>query len=218
MSNTEDIMLHHFFRGKKILITGHTGFKGSWLTQILINFGADVIGHSLEPNTCPNLFNILGLEKKINNYFEDIRDYNKLKEIIEKEKPEIVFHLAAQPLVRDSYDDPIFTYETNVVGTANVLQAVKETKCVKSVVVITTDKVYENREWIWAYRENDELGGHDPYSTSKACAELVVKSYIRSFFNVDNYMETHNTLIASVRAGNVIGGGDWSKDRLIPDK
>ena len=217
MNNNEYDSLYKFFKEKKILITGHTGFKGSWLTQILINFEADVIGYSLEPNTNPNLFDTLNLGERIKNYFEDIRDYNKLKEIIEKEKPEIVFHLAAQPLVRDSYDDPLFTYETNVVGTANVLQAVKETKCVKSVVVITTDKVYENKEWIWAYRENDELGGHDPYSTSKACAELVVRSYIRSFFNVDNYMETHNTLIASVRAGNVIGGGDWSKDRLIPD-
>ncbi|MDK2789587.1 MAG: CDP-glucose 4,6-dehydratase [Methanothermococcus sp.] len=217
MSNNADDSLCKFFKGKKILITGHTGFKGSWLTQILLNFGADIVGCSLEPTTNPNLFDILDLGSRIKNYFEDIRDYHRIKEIIEKEKPEIVFHLAAQPLVRDSYDDPLFTYETNIIGTANVLQAIKETKCVKSAVIITTDKVYENKEWIWAYRENDELGGYDPYSTSKACAELVVKSYIRSFFNTKDYGKKHNTLIASVRAGNVIGGGDWSKDRLIPD-
>ncbi|NKQ39703.1 MAG: CDP-glucose 4,6-dehydratase [Methanosarcinales archaeon] len=217
MNDNTDNSLCNFFKGKKILVTGHTGFKGSWLTQLLLNFGTDIIGYSLEPNTNTNLFDILNLRDNISNHFKDVNDYNELKKIIEIEKPEIVFHLAAQPLVRDSYDDPLFTYKTNVIGTANVLQAIKETNCVKSAVIITTDKVYENKEWIWAYRENDELGGYDPYSTSKACAELVVKSYIRSFFNVDNYLESHNTLIASVRAGNVIGGGDWSKNRLVSD-
>jgi len=217
MNNNTDNSLCNFFKGKKILVIGHTGFKGSWLTQLLLNFGTDIIGYSLEPNTNTNLFDILNLRDNISNHFKDVNDYNELKKIIEIEKPEIVFHLAAQPLVRDSYDDPLFTYKTNVIGTANVLQAIKETNCVKSAVIITTDKVYENKEWIWAYRENDELGGYDPYSTSKACAELVVKSYIRSFFNVDNYLESHNTLIASVRAGNVIGGGDWSKNRLVSD-
>lgn len=217
MNNNTDNSLCNFFKGKKILVIGHTGFKGSWLTQLLLNFGTDIIGYSLEPNTNTNLFDILNLRNNISNHFKDVNDYNELKKIIEIEKPEIVFHLAAQPLVRDSYDDPLFTYKTNVIGTANVLQAIKETNCVKSAVIITTDKVYENKEWIWAYRENDELGGYDPYSTSKACAELVVKSYIRSFFNVDNYLESHNTLIASVRAGNVIGGGDWSKNRLVSD-
>lgn len=217
MNDNTDNSLCNFFKGKKILVTGHTGFKGSWLTQLLLNFGTDIIGYSLEPNTNTNLFDILNLRNNISNHFKDVNDYNELKKIIETEKPEIVFHLAAQPLVRDSYDDPLVTYKTNVIGTANVLQAIKETNCVKSAVIITTDKVYENKEWIWAYRENDELGGYDPYSTSKACAELVVKSYIRSFFNVDNYLESHNTLIASVRAGNVIGGGDWSKNRLVSD-
>ncbi|ENN95792.1 CDP-glucose 4,6-dehydratase [Methanocaldococcus villosus KIN24-T80] len=209
--------LSEFFKGKKILITGHTGFKGSWLTQILLNFGADVVGYSLKPNTSPNLFKILKLDKKIKNYYADIRDFDKIKSIMEKEKPEIVFHLAAQPLVRDSYDDPLYTYETNIIGTANILQAVKDVGGVKAAIMITTDKVYENKEWIWAYRENDELGGYDPYSTSKACAELIIRSYIRSFFNVKDYGKKHNTLIASVRAGNVVGGGDWSKDRLVPD-
>ena len=206
-----------FFKDKKILITGHTGFKGSWLTQILLNAKANIIGYALEPPTNPSLFEILNLEKKVKNYFADIRDFNFLKNVLEKEEPEIVFHLAAQPLVRDSYDDPIYTYETNVMGTVNILQAIKEVKSVKAAVIITTDKVYKNKEWIWAYREVDELGGYDPYSTSKACAELVIKSYVKAFFNIKDYKKTHSTLIASTRAGNVIGGGDWSKDRLIPD-
>ncbi len=200
-----------FFSGKKVLITGHTGFKGSWLTQILLNLGADVVGCALKPHTNPNLFEILELEKNVSNYYVDIRRYGDVKRVFEKEQPEIVFHLAAQPLVRSSYDDPLYTYETNVIGTANILQAIKETEGVKSAVIITTDKVYENKEWVWAYREIDELGGHDPYSTSKACAELVVRSYIRAFFN------NEDVFVATARAGNVIGGGDWSKDRLVPD-
>ena len=203
--------LKQFFKNKKVLITGHTGFKGAWLTQILLQFEANVIGYSLEPNTNPNLFNILNLKNNIKNYFADIRDYKKIKDVIDKEKPEIVFHLAAQALVRESYNDPLTTYETNVIGTANILNAIRDKEFVKSCVIITTDKVYENKEWIWPYRENDRLGGHDPYSSSKACAEIVVESYRKSFFN------QNKTLIASARAGNVIGGGDWAKDRLMTD-
>jgi len=207
-----------FFKDKKVLITGHTGFKGSWLTQILLGLGAHVIGYSLKPNTIPNLFDILNLKDKVKNYFGDIGDYEKLLKVMKNEKPDIVFHLAAQPLVRDSYDDPLYTYRTNIIGTANVLQAIKETTSVKSAVIITTDKVYENKKWIWPYREVDAIGSNpDPYSTSKACAELVIQSYLKSFFNIENYDKTHNCLIASARAGNVIGGGDWANDRLVSD-
>jgi CDP-glucose 4,6-dehydratase len=209
--------LKKFYNGKRILITGHAGFKGSWLSNILINWGAEIIGYSLEPNTSPNLFETLELKSKIINYFNDIRDIKKLKEVIYKEKPEIIFHMAAQPLVRNSYDDPIYTYQTNIIGTANILEAVKESKSVKSVIIITTDKVYENIEKETGYVEDDRLGGYDPYSTSKACAELITGSYVKSFFNPKDYLKKHNLLVSSVRAGNVIGGGDWSKDRLIPD-
>ena len=210
--------LKEFFTGKKVLITGHTGFKGSWLSQILLNFGAEMVGIALEPNTKPNLFSILGLNDSMKNYFVDIRDFNKIKEVVKRERPEIIFHLAAQPIVRESYDNPLYTYETNIIGTANVLQAIKETISVKSAVIITTDKVYENKEWVWPYREVDTIGSNpDPYSTSKACAELVIQSYLKSFFNIENYNKTHKCLIASARAGNVIGGGDWANDRLVPD-
>lgn len=209
--------LEKFFRNKKILITGHSGFKGSWLSQMLLNMGSDIIGYSLSPNTEPNLFSILELENKVTNNFCDVRDYKAVLLTLKKERPEIILHLAAQPLVRESYDDPLYTYETNVMGTANLLQASKEVGCAKSIVIITTDKVYEDKEPAGSYKESDELGGHDPYSTSKACAELVTRSYIRSFFNPKNYGSRHNTLVASTRSGNVIGGGDWSKDRLVPD-
>lgn len=209
--------LLNFFKGKKVLITEHTGFKGSWLSQILLIARARVVGYALKPNTDPNLFEILELNNKVKNYYEDIRNFNKLKSVLENEKPEMVFHLAAQPLVRKSYDDPLYTYETNVIGTANILQAIKEVSTVKSAIMVTTDKVYENKEWVWAYRENDVLGGKDPYSTSKVCAEFIVRSYTEVFFNINAYNKEHPILIASVRAGNVIGGGDWSKDRLIPD-
>lgn len=209
--------LAEFYRNKKVLITGHTGFKGSWLTQILFSYGAKVVGYSLKPETEPNLFTCLKIQNKITNYFGDIRNYDYLKEVFQKEKPEIVFHLAAQPLVRESYDHPIYTFETNVLGTVNVLQAIKEVGCIKSAVLITTDKVYENKEGSIAYKEEDKLGGHDPYSSSKACAELIISSYRSSFFNPKKYGAEHNTLIASTRSGNVIGGGDWSKDRLVPD-
>lgn len=206
-----------FFREKKVLITGHTGFKGSWLTQILLRFGADVVGVSLVPEDKNGLFSILGLEGKIKNYFSDIRDFDDLKRIISSERPEIVFHLAAQALVRESYDDPLMTYSTNVLGTANVMQALHEIGCARSVVVITTDKVYKNLEWIYPYRENDALGGYDPYSASKAAADIVTQSYIQSFFNPEAFGKKHQTLVAVARAGNVIGGGDWGKHRLVPD-
>jgi CDP-glucose 4,6-dehydratase len=203
-----------FFSGKKVLITGHTGFKGSWLSRMMIGFGADVSGYSLRPSTKPNLFSILNLRKKMRNHFHDIRDYRKVLKAMQEEKPEIVIHMAAQPLVRDSYNDPPYTYETNVIGTVNVLQAIKEVGGVKAAVMITTDKVYENKETPRPYAEDDELGGYDPYSASKACCEIAIRSYIRSFFDPENGSKT---LIASARAGNVIGGGDWSRDRLVPD-
>ncbi len=211
------INMDKFYKNKKIIITGHTGFKGAWLTQILINFNARVVGISLPPESDPNLFNILKIKDNIENYFIDIRDHNKLKEIFLKEKPEIVFHLAAQAIVRDSYDDPLNTISSNVLGTANVLQAIKEVGEVKSVVIITTDKVYENKEWHFAYRENDALGGYDPYSASKAAADVIANSYIQSFFNPKDFKIKHNTLVGIARAGNVIGGGDWARYRLIPD-
>ena len=211
------MQMKNFYKNKKVLITGHSGFKGSWLSQVLLNLGADVVGISLVPESKPSLFSILKIKNKVKNYFADIRDFEKIKKILEKEKPEIVFHLAAQPLVRDSYDDPLKTYSTNVIGTANILQAVKEIEGVKSVVVITTDKVYENKEWVFPYREIDSLGGYDPYGASKAAADIITDSYIKSFFNTKTFGKNHNTLIAVARAGNVIGGGDWAKDRLITD-
>ena len=212
LGSLEDMTnIRKFFKNKPVLITGHTGFKGSWLTQILLNWGADITGIALKPSTDPNLFSLLDIKKHINNYFVDIRDFQKVKEIIFKEKPEIVFHLAAQPLVRDSYDNPLYTFETNIIGTANILQAIKEFGGVKSAVMITTDKVYEEKGRAYGYKENDQLGGHDPYSSSKAGAEIVIDSYNKSFFNLST------TLVASARSGNVIGGGDWQKDRLLPD-
>lgn len=209
--------LRKFFKNKRILITGHTGFKGSWLANILLNWGSDISGIALKPSTNPNLFSLLGIEKNINNHFADIRNFKKVKEIILKENPEIIFHLAAQPLVRDSYDDPLYTFETNIIGTVNVLEAIKEVGGIKSAVIITTDKVYEEKNRACYYKENDKLGGYDPYSSSKAGAEIVINSYIKSFFNPRNYKKHHKTLIASARSGNVIGGGDWQKDRIMPD-
>ncbi len=206
-----------FFKKKRVLITGHTGFKGSWLTQTLLNWGADITGIALKPSTNPSLFYLLDIKKKINNYFVDIRNFKKIKEIIFKERPEIVFHLAAQPLVRDSYDNPLYTFETNIIGTANVLQAIKEFRGVKSAIIITTDKVYEEKGRRCCYKESDKLGGYDPYSSSKVGAEIVINSYLKSFFNPKDYKKLHKTLIASARSGNVIGGGDWQKDRILPD-
>jgi len=209
--------LQKFFKNKKVLITGHTGFKGSWLTRILMNWGAEITGIALRPDTEPNLFNLLKIKPSIKNYFCDIRNFKKIREIFLNEKPEIVFHLAAQPLVRNSYKNPLYTFETNIIGTTNVLQAIKESGKVKSAVIITTDKVYENKDESVFYKEDDKLGGYDPYSSSKAGAELVISSYIRSFFNPENYGKKHKTLIASARSGNVIGGGDWQKDRIVSD-
>jgi len=205
------------FTGKRILVTGHTGFKGSWLTLWLTKLSAEVIGYSLEPPTKPSLFEILNLKEKIIHIIGDIRDEEKLKKILKKYKPEIVFHLAAQPLVRVSYKEPKLTYETNVIGTLNLLEAVRETQSVRVVIVVTSDKCYENKEWVYGYRESDPLGGYDPYSSSKACTELLVSSYRNSFFNPENYGKTHQVALATVRAGNVIGGGDWQVNRLIPD-
>jgi CDP-glucose 4,6-dehydratase len=200
-----------FWKGKRVFITGHTGFKGSWLSFWLNNLGAEVCGFSLAPNTSPNLFDGLNLANLVNSTIGDIRDLELLRKKIAEFQPEIVFHLAAQPLVRRSYLEPIETYSTNVMGTINVLEAIRSVKSVKSVVVVTTDKVYENFESTVGYTENDRLGGFDPYSNSKACAELAVSAYRNSFF------ADSETLIATARAGNVIGGGDWSEHRLLPD-
>ncbi|MCK5344999.1 MAG: CDP-glucose 4,6-dehydratase [Candidatus Heimdallarchaeota archaeon] len=208
--------LRSFYEGKKIFITGHTGFKGAWLTQILLGWGAVVCGYSLEPNTDPNLFDALSLSRSCQHNIGDIRDIDLLKSKVMLFSPDIIFHLAAQPLVRDSYQDPVYTYDVNIMGTVNMLEVMRQAK-IKAGVMITTDKVYQNLEKDIAYKEDDPLGGYDPYSNSKACADLVVSSYISSFFNPDDFASKHNTLVASARSGNVIGGGDWSKDRLIPD-
>ena len=200
-----------FWKGKKVFLTGHTGFKGSWLSLWLEDMGSFVKGYSLQPNTEPSLFNVANVSFGIESEFGDIRAYEKLKTSIESFSPEIILHLAAQPLVRESYEDPLGTYETNVMGTANLLQASRNLPNLKSIVIVTTDKCYENREWEWGYRENEAMGGYDPYSSSKGCAELVTSAFKRSFF------QSTDVAIATARAGNVIGGGDWSKDRLIPD-
>jgi len=209
------------YKDKTVLVTGHTGFKGSWLAYWLAEMGAKIIGYSLEPATTPNHFELLNSQLPLINsnlvsIIEDIRNLAKLNETIAIYKPEIVFHLAAQPLVRGSYIDPITTYETNVMGTLNIFEACRKNN-VKAIINITSDKCYENKEWLWGYRENDPMGGYDPYSSSKGCAELLTSSYRNSFFNVRDYKITHNTLLASCRAGNVIGGGDWAKDRLMTD-
>lgn len=202
------------YKDKTVLVTGHTGFKGSWLVYWLSEMGANVIGYSLEAATEPSHIELLKLD--ITSIAGDIRDLNKLDTIFSEYKPDIVFHLAAQALVRLSYDNPIETYETNVMGTLKVFEACRKAN-VKAIVNITSDKAYENREWIWGYRENDPMGGYDPYSSSKGCADLLANSYRNSYFNIDEYKKSHNTLLASCRAGNVIGGGDWAKDRLITD-
>lgn len=199
-----------FYKGKKVFVTGHTGFKGSWLCKILKEFGAEVTGYSLEPNTNPSLFHIANIERDIHSVIGDIRDYESLKKAFDEARPEIVLHLAAQPLVRESYKNPAYTYETNVMGTVNILECVRNSDCVKSFLNVTTDKVYLNKEWEWGYRENEELDGYDPYSNSKSCSELVTHSYKNSFFS-------ENPAISTARAGNVIGGGDFSEDRIIPD-
>ncbi len=200
-----------FYKGKKVFVTGHTGFKGSWLCKILTNFGAEVTGYSLAPQHTESLFEIAGIEGDIKSVIGDIRDYKSLKKAFDEAKPEIVLHLAAQPIVRDSYKDPAYTYETNVMGTVNILECVRNSTCVRSFLNVTTDKVYLNKEWEWGYRENEELDGFDPYSNSKSCSELVTHSYKNSFF------ADGKTAISTARAGNVIGGGDFANDRIIPD-
>lgn len=209
--------LSDFYRGKTVLVTGHTGFKGSWLTLTLLAMGAKVVGVALPPKTSKDIFVLTGLESEVNHHEFDIRNFERLTALISSTKPDVVFHLAAQPLVRQSYEEPLETITTNVVGTTNVLEALRLVKTVKAAVIITTDKVYENREWIYGYRENDPLGGHDPYSGSKAAADIVTDAYRKSFFAPEKYQDTHNTLVATARAGNVIGGGDWSQNRLVPD-
>lgn len=200
-----------FYKGKRVLVTGHTGFKGSWLCRILINAGAEVTGYSLEPPTEPNLFTLSGVEEKMNSITGDIRDLEHLKQVFSEARPEIVLHLAAQPIVRDSYKNPVYTYETNVMGTVNICECVRLTPGVRSFLNVTTDKVYHNNEWEWGYRETDPLDGYDPYSNSKSCSELVTHSYMNSFFN------EQQIAVSTARAGNVIGGGDFANDRIIPD-
>lgn len=204
------------YKGKKVLITGHTGFKGAWLAQILIDLGADVTGYALEPYYERGLYNELLLSEKCNSIIADIRNHEKLEKCIIDFQPDFIFHLAAQSLVLTSYQDPIETYDVNVMGTANLLNSVRKLNHRCSVVVITTDKVYKNNEWEYPYRENDPLGGYDPYSSSKACCEIAVASFRDSFFNLNDIAD-HNKCISSARAGNVIGGGDFSDNRLIPD-
>jgi CDP-glucose 4,6-dehydratase len=204
--------LFDFFKGKRVLVTGHTGFKGSWLTLVLREMGAEVFGYALAPDQGPNHFTLLGLESEINHHQGDVRNAPELADALSKFKPQIVFHLAAQALVKKSYTNPAETYSTNVMGSLNLLEAVRQCPSVNALVYVTSDKCYENVEWNWGYRENDRLGGADPYSSSKACAELLFSSFTRSFFE-----NRENFSAASVRAGNVIGGGDWSTDRIIPD-
>ncbi len=203
--------MNNFWQGKKVFLTGHTGFKGSWLSLWLQELGATVCGYALEPNTQPNLFTLAQVAKNMQSIIDDICDFEKLSSAIKQFQPDIILHLAAQPLVRYSYENPIETYSTNVMGTVNLLEAAKQCESVKVVVNVTTDKCYENKEWVWGYRENEPMGGHDPYSNSKACSELVTSAYRDSFYT------KAGVALASARAGNVIGGGDWSKDRLIPD-
>ncbi len=205
-----------FWKGKAVFITGHTGFKGSWLSLWLQSMGARVTGFSLPPPTDPSLFAVGRVHEGMDSISGDIRNLEQLQAAIERSKPEIVVHMAAQSLVRDSYQNPLETYSTNVMGTVNVLEAVRRVGGVRAVINVTSDKCYENREWVWGYRENEPLGGYDPYSSSKGCAELATAAYRRSFFNVGDYAK-HGVALASVRAGNVIGGGDWAGDRLMPD-
>ena len=204
------------FKDKTVLITGHTGFKGSWLSIWLRELGANVVGYALEPYTEKDNFVVTGLKEKITHIIGDIRNYKELKIVFDKYQPEFVFHLAAQAIVRESYLNPKETFEINVGGTVNVFECCRLTNSVKVIINVTSDKCYENKEWIWGYRENDPMGGYDPYSSSKGCSELITAAYRKSFFNPENYKK-HGKSLSSVRAGNVIGGGDWQKDRLIPD-
>ena len=201
----------NFYAGKRAFVTGHTGFKGSWLCKLLRRVGAEVTGYSLNPPTEPSLFALAGIEGEITSVIGDIRDFSALKAAFDACDPDVVFHLAAQPIVRDSYDDPVYTYETNVMGTVNILECLRRSPRRRSFLNVTTDKVYKNKEWVWGYRENEELDGYDPYSNSKSCSELVTHSYYDSFFRGSE------TVISTARAGNVIGGGDFANHRIIPD-
>lgn len=200
-----------FYKGKRVLVTGHTGFKGAWMCRVLVDAGAILTGYSLEAPTQPNLFALAGVEDNMTSIIGDMRDLAHLTEVFDQAQPELVLHLAAQPIVRTSYEQPVYTYETNVMGTVNILECVRTHPCVKSFLNVTTDKVYENKEWAWGYRENEPLDGYDPYSNSKSCSELVTHSYKSSFF------QDGRTAISTARAGNVIGGGDFARDRIIPD-
>ena len=200
-----------FYRGKRVFVTGHTGFKGSWLCRLLVGAGAEVTGYSLAPPTEPNLFSLCGVKDRVDSIVGDVRDFSRMQEAFDRARPEIVLHLAAQPLVRESYERPVDTYETNVMGTVHILECVRRNPCVKSFLNVTTDKVYQNREWVWGYRETEPLDGFDPYSNSKSCSELVTHSYKSSFF------ADGRTAISTARAGNVIGGGDFARDRILPD-
>jgi CDP-glucose 4,6-dehydratase len=205
-----------FWQGKKVFLTGHTGFKGSWLCLWLNSLGAEVTGYALEPPTNPSLYELARVEELVSSVIADVRDLERLKAELVRVSPDVVIHMAAQPLVRDSYRIPVETYSVNVMGTVHLLESLRSCPGVKAVVNVTTDKVYENREWAWGYRENEPLGGYDPYSNSKGCSELVTAAYRSSYFNPRDYGQ-HGVAVASARAGNVIGGGDWAADRLLPD-
>lgn len=209
-------MTPSYWTNRKVAVTGHTGFKGGWLVLLLEQFGAKVMGFALDPPTTPSLYELANVGRAIDSVIGDIRDYAALKLAIDRFEPEIVFHLAAQPIVRLSYDQPIDTYGTNVLGTVHVLEAARSTPSVRVIVNVTSDKCYENREWLWGYRENEPMGGYDPYSSSKGCAELVTSTYIRCYCQSPEHPE-RGPALASARAGNVIGGGDWATDRLVPD-
>lgn len=205
-----------FWRGKRVFLTGHTGFKGSWASLLLQQLGADVTGYSLPAPTEPALFDVANVAQGMTSIIGDIRDASSLETVMRRARPDIVIHMAAQPLVRYSYDNPVETYSTNVMGLVNLFEAVRNTESVRALVNVTSDKCYENREWAWGYRENEAMGGYDPYSSSKGCAELITSAYRRSYFNPETY-DRHGVALGSGRAGNVIGGGDWALDRLIPD-
>ncbi len=205
-----------FWKNKKVLVTGHTGFKGGWLSLWLQSIGANVIGYALQPSTTPSLFEVAQVGKGMTSIIGDIRDLAHIQAVFQEHRPEIVIHMAAQPLVRYSYDNPVETYATNIMGTVHLLESVRQIDSVRAIVNVTSDKCYENREWLWGYRENEPMGGYDPYSSSKGCAELVTSAYRNSYFNPKEF-DRHGVALASVRAGNVIGGGDWAEDRLIPD-
>ena len=226
MVNPTHSIRSHFggiYEGKRILVTGHTGFKGSWLCIWLNELGANIVGYALEPYTERDNFVVTGLEEKISHFIGDIRNFNELRKVFEKYQPEFVFHLAAQPIVRESYINPKETYDINIGGTVNVLECCRLTDSVRVIINVTSDKCYENKEWIWGYRENDPMGGYDPYSSSKGCSELITAAYRKSFFGHStsqplNFSTSRPSVaLASARAGNVIGGGDWQKDRIIPD-